>query len=121
MNLYEPTEEQLKDWNEWVASRPPNVRAVAEKLVPWKLYRMGSSGHRVCLYSYDEEMDGSVTLKVDVRGEFNFVVMERRVFGVKPEELTECEGPDPDEPVGSMDMSVEEAKALGRAIDSKNN
>jgi len=46
---------------------------------------------------------------------------KRRVFGVKPEDLTECDIPASDEITGSMDLSIEEVKGLSRAISSKNN
>lgn len=63
-NVFEPTEEQAALWDAFVASRPDNVRAVAEKFKPWKLYRMGDTGHRVTIYSFGEQVDGGVTLTV---------------------------------------------------------
>jgi hypothetical protein len=62
-------------------------------------------------------MDGEVGFKVDVTGEYNLVAFERRVFGIKPEDLEECDLPGLHEPLGSANMSIEEAKA---ALDEHN-
>jgi hypothetical protein len=94
----EPSPKQLEGYREWCASRPPNVRVVAERFTPWELFRLGQ--HRVIVRSFHEEPDGSVSLAVIVSGEFNRVVIERQVFGIDPAELTPCELPGPDEPVG---------------------
>lgn len=115
-NWFEPTETAKKAWETFVASRPTVVREAIEKsgLVPWKLYRMSSTGHRVYLYSFDEQEDGTVTVQVDVTGQFNLVMMERRVFGIALDELTECDLPAVGEPLGSAGMSPEEALAAMR-------
>ena len=112
-NFAEPTEEQRAGWAEWVAERPEAVRLVAEKFNPWALYRLKTSNHRVTLVSFDEPKDGSpVTLRVNVTGEFNRVAFERCVFGIKPEDLEECDLPGPDEPLGSQGLLPEQVKAL---------
>lgn len=116
----EPTAEDLTSWKEWVASRPPNVRVWAEKFEPWTLYRMKSTGHRVTLHSFNEAKDGTVTLRVNVTGQFNLVSMERRVFGIDPNDLEECELPKPDEPVGSANLSVSEVRAMIQAKERVN-
>jgi len=113
-NVFEPTEEQQKNWAQWVAERPDNVRAVAERFLPWKLYRMRSTGHRVTVYSLGEHPDGTVTLTVNVTGEFNLLSFERRVFGISPDDLEECDLPAKDEPLGSAGMSIEDVKAMWR-------
>lgn len=95
-------------WADWVATRPPVIQAMCAKTPPDRLYRMADTGHRVTIYSYNE--NGTVT--VNVTGEFNFVAFERRVFGIDPATLTECDPPVPDELVGSADMTIEEAKAM---------
>jgi hypothetical protein len=111
-NIFEPSEEEKADWDKWVASRPDAVRQVAKKFKPWKLYRMKSTGHRVTIYSLGEHEDGTVTLTVLVTGTFNKVVAERRVFGIEPEDLEECELPAPDEPLGSLDLPIGVIKKL---------
>lgn len=118
-NVFEPTEEQRRAWRDFVESRPARVREAIESrgLVPWKLYRMKPTGQRVTLYSVDEPEDEAApcTLKVDVLGEFNVVAFERRVFGVAPGDLEECDLPAPSEPVGSANVSVDEVLAALRA------
>ena len=85
-------------WNEWVATRPENVQRLCRQLTPDRLYRLKTSGHRVTLYSYAE--DGTVT--VNVTGEYNTLTFERQVFGIKPEDLEECDLPEPGESLGAM-------------------
>jgi hypothetical protein len=99
-NAVEPTGEMLREWAEWAASRPRKVREAVERwrLRPWVLYRI-PSGHRATLFSVEEPEDESlpVTVCVLVTGEFNFVAFERRVFGVDPATLEECDLPAPGE------------------------
>lgn len=80
-------------WDEWVASRPPEVQELCKRLPPDRLYRMSPNGERVTVFSYNE--DGTVT--VEIRAEYNMVVFERNVFGVKPDDLEECDLPSPNE------------------------
>ena len=93
-----PTAAQECEWREWVAGRPESVREIAERFDPWALYRMHSTGQRVQLVSIFE--DGTVS--VAVFGEFNLVAFERRVFGIDPNDLEECDLPGPDELCGEM-------------------
>lgn len=106
-DFYTPTADDIKAWDEFVLSRPEAVKAVAAKLFPWKLYRMKSTGHRVTLYCLDENTDGTVTLQVDVTGEFNALMFDRRVFGISPDDLEECELPAEGEILGSALASEE--------------
>jgi hypothetical protein len=84
---------------------------VAERFWPNRLYRLKRGGHRVTIVSFDEEENGAISLKVRVSGEFNAVIFERTVFGIKPEDLEECDLPEPGEILGSLDMS-DLAKAM---------
>lgn len=120
-NWYEPTDAQLSGWAAWVASRPEAVRRVAERFYPWKLYRLKSSGHRVYPVSISEHsrLDSlgnriydPPTLSVAVIGRFNLVAFERKVFGVAPDDLEECELPAPGEPLGSAEMPIEKVREL---------
>ena len=93
-NHFEPTQDILDRWNWWVAERPPNVRAVAQKFNPWTLYLLTTTNHKVTIAVFDEEEDDRVTLRVNVVSEFNANLLhERRVFGIKPEDLVECDVP----------------------------
>jgi len=101
MNIFEPTPGQLAEYEKWIAARPPAVAAVARRFQPWKLYRL-PSGHRVTVYSFGEKPDGTVTLTVTVSGDFNLVTFERNVFGVNPDNLTECDLPAAGERLGAL-------------------
>jgi hypothetical protein len=90
------TEDERRGWDDWVASRPPVVRELARRLPPTRLYRLKVSGHRCTIHSYSE--DGSVT--VNVTGDYNRVLFGRRVFGIPPDGLEECDLPGPDEDLG---------------------
>lgn len=90
--------ETQAEWDAWVASRPPVVKDLAERFPPNRLYQLKSSGHRVVMYSYSE--DGTVT--VTVSGDYNLLTFERHVFGVKPDDLEECDLPAPGERLGVM-------------------
>jgi len=87
-----PLPESFRDW---LAGRPPLIREMAAGHPPNLLYRMGD-GHRVTIYSYAE--DGTVT--VNVTGQFNRVLFSRQVFGVKIEDLEECDLPSEGEDLG---------------------
>jgi len=86
-SAWEPNAEQLAEWEEWCDSRPTKVAEVARRLVPWKLYQMRSTGQRVVIVHYDEEESGEVSLSVDVSGAYNFLMFDRQVFGVDPDDL----------------------------------
>jgi len=86
------TEEQRKIMREWTRGRPKVVRDMIRKLPMDRLYRLKSSGHRVTLYSYSE--DGTVTVNVlSVWNPETPLLSERRVFGIDPKDLEECELP----------------------------
>ena len=87
-----------ESWAAWVASRPPIIQELCALLPPDRLYLLKTSGHRVTLISYSENR----TVTVAVSGDFNAVTFEREVFGIKPEDLEECDLPDDDEPLGTM-------------------
>lgn len=85
-------------WNEWVETRPPVVQDLCRRFPPDRLYRLKDSGHRVTLYSYSE--DGTMT--VNVTGEYNAVIFSRRVFGINPDDMEECDLPGTDELLGEL-------------------
>ena len=96
----EPTPEQEAGWKEWVAERPPVVRAVAERFEPWSLYRLKTTGQRVTIHSFSE--DGTMT--VLVTGDFNLLTFSRSVFGINPDDLEPCDLPAPDEFLGDFHL-----------------
>lgn len=114
--IYEPTPEQLAGWNKWVAVRPANVRAVAEKFDPWSLFRMKETGQRCTLVSFGEAEDGAVTLTVNITGKHNFTMFDRQVFGVNPESLEPCEPPPADEAIGTVLTDEDDIKSFVDAV-----
>lgn len=85
-------------WGEWVLSRPPIIQDLCKRFPPDRLYLLKSTGHRVTIFSYSE--NGTVTAKV--LGKYNLVMFERMVFGIKPEDLEECDLPDDSVEVGAV-------------------
>lgn len=100
------------EWFEWVKTRPDCIRDLCERFPPDRLYRLKESGQRVTLYSYCE--DGTMT--VAVSGEYNLVVFGRCVFGVFPDELEECDLPDPSQLTGAILTEQAEVQAFVDAI-----
>lgn len=87
MKVNDPIE---KEHLEWVASRPPEIQAMIKRLPPDRLYKIKSTGQRVVMNSYAE--DGTVS--VLFLRQFNpgrVLLMERTIFGIKPEDLEEIE------------------------------
>ena len=99
--ITEWTDEQRKQWADWVASRPEIVRILCERLPPDRLYRLAGK-NRVTILSYAE--DG--TVRVSITGEYNRVLFSRNVFGVNPDELEECELPQPGEDLGDTSQEA---------------
>lgn len=104
------TKEQKEEWDEWVKTRPPIVQEMCKKFPPNRLYKLKTSNHRVTLYSFSEDR----TITVIVSGEYNAVVFDRKVFGIKPEDLEECDLPDKNEVLGTM---LTEDKDVEKFID----
>jgi hypothetical protein len=104
------TPKQEAAWAKWVDSRPKVIQDLAERIPPNRLYLLKSSGHRVIPYSYSE--DG--TLTVAVLAEYNAVAFERRVFGISPDDLEECDLPEPGEILGSCLTQEELGEALAK-------
>ena len=90
-----------QEWHPWIASRPPVIQALWQRCPPNRLYRMAETGQIVYPVAYNE----GGTLTVMVSGRFNLVMFERTVFGVSPDDLTECEWPTHDAIVGDLGLS----------------
>jgi hypothetical protein len=61
---------------------------------------MKSTGHRCTIGIYGVEESGVVSLVVDVTGQYNRIIFGRRVFGISPTDLEECDLPAEGEDVG---------------------
>lgn len=110
-DLVEVTPEMEAAYAKWVEERPPVVKEIAARTRPWKLYRMKSTGQRVTIAAISE--DG--TVRVDVTGDYNLVLMARSVFGINPDDLEECDIPDLGEPTGEL-LTRDEAEESRDAI-----
>src|SRR5687767_7352121 len=99
----QPSNEQLAGFANWYDERPQVIKDLIRELDMWTLYRLKETGHRCTIYSYNE--DGTVS--VAITGQFNLINFGRRVFGIKPEDLEECDLPAPGEPLG-ITMNEEE-------------
>lgn len=90
---HEPTPAQEARWREWVASRPDEVRAVAERFTPWDLYRLKTTGQLVVVRGFAEPNapNEAVTLTVIAPQEFNVVPADIMVLGIDPADMEPCE------------------------------
>jgi hypothetical protein len=80
------SDETQRAWAEWLAERPPAVRAFAERY-PFGCYRDRSRGHYQII-SYEEHTDGSVTMKI-LHGR-DSTLPGTAVFGVTGADLVPC-------------------------------
>ncbi len=87
MRAFEPTQEQIQAWGEWLSCRPRGVAAVARRFPPWEIFDL--NGKLVTVQSFQEAArDGAVTMTVFVGEELNGpLLMPRAVFGVCPGDL----------------------------------
>ena len=106
--FYEFSADQQRDWDEWLASRPEKIRQLALKFPPNRLFLLKSTNQKVSPVSYNE----SGTITVLVSGDFNLVSFERRVFGIAPDDLEECDIPGSKETVGVLFTKDEDVKML---------
>ena len=106
--VIEWSDEQKKAWDEWVATRPAVIQEMCKRFPPNRLYRLKTSNQRVTLYSYSE--DG--TLTVNVTGEYNAVMFERRVFGIKSDDLEECDLTNGDDVTGAVLTEQEDVESF---------
>ena len=114
----DPTPEQVQDWDEWVSERPKAVRenspAVRSQTVealpaPW----VRTPGHALYFRSMPEA-GGRFAAHAQGGRQRTFPNLlafgPRRVFGIKPEDLEECDLPSEDAPLGSI-LSGDEVSA----------
>jgi len=80
--------------SKWYKARPPLIQQKIDLYPPDRLYRQKSTGRIVYLYSYEEGEDGLCeTCTITITKRFNpTCVLNRRVFGVRLDDLEEVEG-----------------------------
>jgi hypothetical protein len=79
----------LDELRSWIEDRPQIIRDLCDRLPPDRLYRIKSSGKRCTIHSYSE--DGTIT--VTVQAMYNDLPITYGVFGLRPEDLEECDIP----------------------------
>ncbi len=87
---FQPTDEQIDGAAQWLTTRPPNIRVLAARFLPWTLWRLDPPGQNVYVISFGEWLDGSVSLTVAVTQELNpdlMLLFDREVFGVDSSRL----------------------------------
>jgi hypothetical protein len=89
---YEPTQDQQDEWNAWLLARPKVIRDIAERFYPWKLYRLKTTDQRVVPAVYYE--DGTLTVNIFVMFNRDKLLLSKKVFGINPDDLEECDLPD---------------------------
>lgn len=79
---------------DWYKARPLLIQQKIDLYPPDRLYRMKSTQQIVYLYSYEENDDGLCeTCTITITRKFNpTCVLDRRVFGVRLDDLEEVEG-----------------------------
>lgn len=98
-NIIEPTEEKLKELEEWIKDRPQIIKDLYTRYPSYKLYQLDSDGCSKCLkrkvtiHSYN--IDGTIT--VNVPRAFNISLTDVSVPNIPPEQLTECDIPTEEE------------------------
>ncbi len=103
-----PGAKEVRDWQTWVASHPPSIREVAEKVLPWELYRVRSykrllRGVLQGLTTSEEPCQ--VALLLLPRFNPMLAWTEFRVI-VPVEQLEPCDLPGPADRVGAYDIAM---------------
>lgn len=116
--LFEPSPADLAAHEEWLASRPAHIRAVARRIDPWTPYRLKTTGQIVGLHSIcgpaPPQCTG-VTVKVRVLKGHNLNFL---VFGIDPDDLEPYEA-DPYERVELLRMALRDNPVLQHALNRK--
>ena len=85
------TRKQEKEWNSWLESETEEIRALAIRISPLKLYRIKETDHIGFPFIYSEGSLGEkLTITLRLRHKENpDILFERDVFGLLEEELEE--------------------------------
>lgn len=86
MRIIQPTEKQIKEWKDWIESKPPIVQDIAHNLDPWTLYLMQDTQQLVTFTEINENGTICIIAWGRADGQVGFMY-PRGVFGVNPKEL----------------------------------
>jgi hypothetical protein len=90
LRYIELTPEQEIEFQEWLNSRPDSVKETVRQRPPGHYYKLGEN--RCIIYSYSENGTVTVAITQELNPE-RLVIFNRQVFGVNPNDLTECDAP----------------------------
>jgi hypothetical protein len=80
------TKTQQKEWNDWIATRPPVIQKLCQEYPPGK-YILKTTNQIISLYSYSE--DGTVTVNISCKDNPT-LIFDRQVFGISVKNLRRC-------------------------------
>lgn len=93
MNRFDPTDEQVAVWEQWLSERPDDVREIASRFRPWRKYRLKSTGQDAVFVGVDELECGCLTLRVLAGVDGLPIETWNQVFGISPSDLIDNEMP----------------------------
>ena|SRR5688572_4629343 len=92
MNDHNP--EWERTWRDWLATRPDDVRAIAEHFPPWVPVRIKATGEKGHVYSFGEKEGGGICVQVNVFPDENpdslhsiLLPEGHRAIGLAPDDL----------------------------------
>lgn len=119
----EPTTEMNDAVAQWLAERPPAVRAVAERFNPWQVYRLRTTGQACRFVGCDvgarncgEIMVDADRVTVRVNAQHPVlgpVLTGRQVFGIDPDDLEPWPDDVPFQPDGEVEVEILPVRFVG--------
>ena len=82
------TEEEQKEWDEWLQSRPPQIRELAERVSPLNLYKIKKTGNIGFPVRYTEDEPPTISLALTFEHDPS-IFFERTVFGLLEDDIEE--------------------------------
>ena len=79
---FEPTDDQRAGWPQWLKDHP-EVREIAKRFEPWRMYRLTTTGQVCMVLSFSE--DGTMRIYAEHPGLGS--ISGRNVFGINPDDL----------------------------------
>lgn len=99
MRHLDPSPDQIRGFQDWMATRPASIRRDCAHLDPWTVYELKHTRQRVVVLSMSEPGDGAerCTVRVGVPEQFNtdlghLVLDGISVFGIDPSDLAPFNG-----------------------------
>lgn len=90
------TEKQEEAWQQWVNEIPEPIKELCKLYPPNKLFELKTTGQKVYVVQYDESLENNehtLTVGIDVVFNKGKMFFDRNVFGIKANDLVECDLP----------------------------